>query len=60
MNLQLCKNVNLRKRNPDAGVSQIFTKYDEENPDLSVEEVLAITASHFNTTPVTIVRKLWG
>jgi hypothetical protein len=60
VNLQLCKNINLRERNPDAGVSRIFTKYDEENPDLSVEEVLAITASHFNTTPDTIIRKLWG
>ncbi len=60
MNLQLCKNIYLRERYPDAGVSRIFTKYDEENPDLSVEEVLAITASHFNTTPDTIIRKLWG
>jgi len=60
MNLQLCKNIGIRKRNPDAEVSRVFSKYDEENPDLSVEEVLAITASHFNTTPAIITRRLWG
>ncbi len=60
MNLQLCKNINLRKRKPDPEVSRIFSKYDEENPNLSVEEVLAITASHFNTTPATIMKRLWG
>lgn len=49
----------LRPR-PDASIRRTFNRYNEENPDLSIDDVIAMTASHHDTTPSHIITALWG
>jgi hypothetical protein len=45
---------------PNPSISATYSRLDEENPDLSVEEILDLTAAHYRTSRETIVKKLWG
>jgi len=47
-------------RNPDMRVSSVFSKYEMENPDLPVEDILEITAKHFAIPTSQVIKKLWG
>ncbi len=56
----IIRNVKLRGRKPDLAVSVVFNRYEMENPDLPVEDIIGITASHFGVTPQVILKRLWG
>lgn len=48
------------QRTPDPQVQATFKRMEEENPDLPIEDILQLTASHLNLTPSTTIAALWG
>lgn len=45
---------------PCPKVSATFSRLDEENPDLPVEELISLTSSQLSISRDAVIRKLWG
>ena len=45
---------------PDASIRRTFNRYNEENPELPVEDILKMTASHHSLTVSATIAALWG
>jgi hypothetical protein len=45
---------------PDAAIRRTFNRYDEENPDLPIETILEMTATHHSIPVSTTIAALWG
>jgi len=48
------------RRTPEQVICDTFNRLNEENPDLSIDDVIAMTASQHDTTPSHIISALWG
>jgi hypothetical protein len=48
------------RRTPEQVICDTFNRLNTENPDLSIDDVIAMTASHHYTTPSHIITALWG
>lgn len=48
------------QRKPDTQVSATFNRLNEENPELPIESIIEMTASHYDISPTQCIKALWG